>query len=752
MAKEVFVVKLALLSDTTGSREAMSEKLAALLPTNFAKAVHAKKEALQRELEECLPGLEHALGKMNALDKRDMQEVRCFHNPPRCVKDVMKMVCILLEVKPIRVKAERDGGLTDDYWPPALKLLAGGQILGMMFDYDKDNIPDDVVEKVRLMLEMDHCHPYAVMRCSVVAEAFLHWARAMVGYNDVASRLQPGKEQFRMLEQSLAEHVKKMENVISLANTLSGVVDDGHRASAECLVKAWKCVFAALSLPTDASLLRKREQAVRFALAPRCMTLEVSTITGETHQFEMEKTARVRNVKLAIESGVQIPAMCQVLSSDSQVLHDNDVIGEHCANGATVCVTITVSREPIWHAIATSTCQGGSWKDALNALSVLVGDEFERDVVDFASKHAGLRFAVTEFMRVVRALIDVIKAGADGRLKEGGSINIRHSAARFVEMCNNSSAVRQMLAVFEHLVRRGDECAKNMVEVCIASPDVSVSKLAMEIIYGVDLALLHQSLLKGLQDSSRARRLRTLDVLLWFSKRTEDAETQSKADEHMPDIDLKPQFDDRSFDNLVFVVATKKDSEEWNKAFSLLSQLGERRNQLVRSLIRHASDGSEPALRALHRLDISGVEADEIPKVLLACLLKADETLRLPAMQLSRKLDLDHHPCVTQGLIQIMKNKPTENDVTFAMPRLSAAMVQAANSNDDALIKDFNRFLANGIHDRNVNVRHTCIAALEVLPSPLWSKDITDGLRQVAEADWPHVKSLARKAIGRMDC
>lgn len=71
--------------------------------------------------------------------------------PPAAVKLVMEAVCIMMGVKPDKIK-DPNGGTKkiDDYWGPAQKnLLGDSRFLQNLMDYDKDNMDSAMVEKVQ---------------------------------------------------------------------------------------------------------------------------------------------------------------------------------------------------------------------------------------------------------------------------------------------------------------------------------------------------------------------------------------------------------------------------------------------------------------------------------------------------------------------------------------------------------------------------------------------------------------------------
>lgn len=77
-------------------------------------------------------------------------QVKAMKKPPAAVKLVMEAVCIMMGVKPDKIK-DPNGGTKkiDDYWGPAQKnLLGDSRFLQNLMDYDKDNMDSAMVEKV----------------------------------------------------------------------------------------------------------------------------------------------------------------------------------------------------------------------------------------------------------------------------------------------------------------------------------------------------------------------------------------------------------------------------------------------------------------------------------------------------------------------------------------------------------------------------------------------------------------------------
>jgi len=120
------------------------EELEAQKNADKAKAM---KDECQSNLAQALPALQKAVAALKALDKGSIAEVRAMKKPPDGVKLVMAAVCVLLGEKPVKTSGPK-GEVIWDYWKPATKLLGDLHFLQMLYDYDKDNIPDQIIKDV----------------------------------------------------------------------------------------------------------------------------------------------------------------------------------------------------------------------------------------------------------------------------------------------------------------------------------------------------------------------------------------------------------------------------------------------------------------------------------------------------------------------------------------------------------------------------------------------------------------------------
>ena len=61
----------------------------------------------------------------------------------------MEAVCIMKGLKPERKPDPGSGKMVEDYWGTSLKLLGDMKFLESLKTYDKDNIPPQIVKKIR---------------------------------------------------------------------------------------------------------------------------------------------------------------------------------------------------------------------------------------------------------------------------------------------------------------------------------------------------------------------------------------------------------------------------------------------------------------------------------------------------------------------------------------------------------------------------------------------------------------------------
>eukprot|EP00949_MAST-11_sp_MAST-11-sp1_P001615 g1615.t1 len=208
--------------------QAMEKKVgdeAAVVQVTADECAAMKKEC-EDDLAEAIPLLEGAIKALNTLKPSDITEVKAMKTPPAGVVLVMSSVCDFLGVKPDRIKdPENDAKKINDYWGPSKKhLLGDSKFIQRLKDYDKDNIPQKVVDKIRRKYIPDpNFEPEKVKKASLAAMGLCKWVRAMEAYDRVAKVVAPKKAKLRESEEELAV---TMEQLNAKKDALKKVQDD----------------------------------------------------------------------------------------------------------------------------------------------------------------------------------------------------------------------------------------------------------------------------------------------------------------------------------------------------------------------------------------------------------------------------------------------------------------------------------------------------------------------------------------------
>ncbi len=132
----------------------------------------------QSELHVPMACLEEANAALLLIDKRHIIEIKSFNSPPQLVHLVLDAICVMFAVEPT--------------WENARKILGDANIVNNMLSYDKDNISNDILNK----LEMKHMSDPKFIReevekQSVAASMMVVWVRAMFQYASARRQVKP---------------------------------------------------------------------------------------------------------------------------------------------------------------------------------------------------------------------------------------------------------------------------------------------------------------------------------------------------------------------------------------------------------------------------------------------------------------------------------------------------------------------------------------------------------------------------------
>ncbi|OXU22263.1 hypothetical protein TSAR_003308 [Trichomalopsis sarcophagae] len=171
-----------------------------------AEVAGALKAECEADLAEALPVLEEAIAALNTLKPADITMVKSMKNPPEGVKLVMAAVCVMMNVPPDRINDPTTGRKILDYWGPSKRILSDMKFLDYLRDYDKDNIPVNIMQTIKKIYLTDkNFEPSKVAKASQAAEGLCKWVRAMVLYDRVIKIVAPKKAKLAEAELSYEE-------------------------------------------------------------------------------------------------------------------------------------------------------------------------------------------------------------------------------------------------------------------------------------------------------------------------------------------------------------------------------------------------------------------------------------------------------------------------------------------------------------------------------------------------------------------
>uniref|UniRef100_T1J5R4 Dynein heavy chain ATP-binding dynein motor region domain-containing protein n=1 Tax=Strigamia maritima TaxID=126957 RepID=T1J5R4_STRMM len=184
----------------------------------------------QKDLDQALPALDAALASLKNLNKGDVVELRTMQSPPQGVRMVMEAVCILKGIKPKTYPGQKPGSRIIDYWDPGKALLQDPtRFLDNLFKFDKENISDETMKKVRPYIEDPTFLPEHIAKVSKACTSICEWARAMYKYAEITRIVEPKrialagtKADLAVTMEALAEAKGRLDAVENGLSNLNG--------------------------------------------------------------------------------------------------------------------------------------------------------------------------------------------------------------------------------------------------------------------------------------------------------------------------------------------------------------------------------------------------------------------------------------------------------------------------------------------------------------------------------------------------
>ncbi|CAG9464970.1 unnamed protein product [Pedinophyceae sp. YPF-701] len=187
--------------------------------TKEALETQKLKDDAQQELDDVLPELEAATKALNSLNKSDITEIKSFAKPPPLVQLTMEGVCILLSEK------------TD--WDSAKKVLGDGNFMARLVNFDKENIAEPLLKKLKRITTEGAFTPESVGAVSKAAKSLCMWVKSMEKYAMVVKVVEPKRRDLAAAEEKLnammlklGEKQAQLQEVVDKVNGLQKQLED----------------------------------------------------------------------------------------------------------------------------------------------------------------------------------------------------------------------------------------------------------------------------------------------------------------------------------------------------------------------------------------------------------------------------------------------------------------------------------------------------------------------------------------------
>jgi dynein heavy chain len=155
----------------------------------------------ETELAKALPSLQAAQHAVEALDKKDIAEIKAFTNPPKDVAIVMGAVMTFLR-KP-----------TD--WPSVKKELTDSTFVNKIMDYEKDNISPNTLKAIEKYTKEENFRPDYVSKKSVAAGQLCAWVCAIEDYAKCLKIVNPKREAMAKAQAIVAKLEENMQQLLA---------------------------------------------------------------------------------------------------------------------------------------------------------------------------------------------------------------------------------------------------------------------------------------------------------------------------------------------------------------------------------------------------------------------------------------------------------------------------------------------------------------------------------------------------------
>jgi dynein heavy chain 1 len=159
--------------------------------------ITARKEEVQRDLDEAEPALISAQASVKGIKRRDLDEVKGLARPPAAVKSTLEAVGIMMGEKSVE-------------WGDIRKMLSKTDFIPTILNFDVDNLTARQIKVINeKYLKGSDLTVESVTRSSRACGPLFSWVQSQIKYSTVYTKVQPLREEVEQLEKQAESAIKE---------------------------------------------------------------------------------------------------------------------------------------------------------------------------------------------------------------------------------------------------------------------------------------------------------------------------------------------------------------------------------------------------------------------------------------------------------------------------------------------------------------------------------------------------------------